>query len=227
MKKVLTTVAGLLSFALIGTACGPAVDTQETTSTTPVAVSTVKPEKIQDIVREHKISRDAARPTATPVVSTHENHVNVMKRVAAAKAAADTKAKRIAKAKAEKAAKLRAHKLYLAKVKAAKAAKAKAHAKAVQAKKATKKTYTKVKKVSLAGIAACIAKYESGGNPRAQNPHSSASGLFQFVDGTWNNFRGYARAMYAPVSVQLEKFYQVWDGGRGAHHWVVAPKCGY
>lgn len=78
---------------------------------------------------------------------------------------------------------------------------------------------------SPSGIAACIAKYESGGNPTAQNPNSSASGLYQFVDGTWGNYKGYSRAMYAPVSVQTERFYQVWDGGRGASQWVVSPRC--
>lgn len=82
-------------------------------------------------------------------------------------------------------------------------------------------------KVSLSGVAACIAKYESGGNPRAENPNSSASGLYQFIDGTWNNYGGYRRAKDAPVSVQTAKFYQVWAGGKGAHHWVVAHKCGY
>lgn len=82
-------------------------------------------------------------------------------------------------------------------------------------------------RVNLSGIAACIAKYESGGNPTAENPNSSASGLYQFIDGTWNNYGGYSRAMYAPVSVQTEKFYQVWDNGRGAGNWVVAYKCGY
>lgn len=90
-----------------------------------------------------------------------------------------------------------------------------------------KKTVKKSRKVSLSGIAACIAKYESGGNPRAENPSSTASGLFQFINGTWNHFGGYARAMYAPASVQLEKFYQVWNGGRGAVNWVTAYKCGY
>jgi hypothetical protein len=81
--------------------------------------------------------------------------------------------------------------------------------------------------VSLSGIAACIAKYESGGNPRAENPTSSASGLYQFTDGTWGGYGGYSRASQAPVSVQTERFYQVWNGGRGAGNWVVAPRCGY
>lgn len=99
----------------------------------------------------------------------------------------------------------------------------------VHKKKTIKRVTKKLQghRVGLGGIAACIAKYESGGNPRAQNPHSTASGLFQFINGTWNNFGGYARAMYAPVSVQLKKFYIVWNNGRGAGNWVVAHKCGY
>lgn len=36
---------------------------------------------------------------------------------------------------------------------------------------------------------------ESGGNPRAENPTSTASGLFQFIDGTW---RGYGGGQFAP-----------------------------
>lgn len=218
MKKILTTVAGLLSFALVGTACSPAVDTKETTSTTPIAASMLPTERVQDIrkeVQEFKASRNAARPKATPVISHHENHVNHVQLLSAA-----AKAKKLAEAKAAKKK--------LVKVKTVK--KPKVIKKTVKVKKVVdkvKKTYTKAKKVSLSGIASCIAKYESGGNPRAQNPHSSASGLFQFVDGTWNNFKGYARAMYAPVSVQLEKFYIVWNGGKGAGNWVVAHKCGY
>jgi hypothetical protein len=98
------------------------------------------------------------------------------------------------------------------------------HKKAVVKKKVKKLKGTRV---GLGGIAACIAKYESGGNPRAQNPHSTASGLFQFINGTWNHFGGYARAMYAPVSVQLKKFYIVWNNGKGAGNWVVRHKCGY
>lgn len=47
-----------------------------------------------------------------------------------------------------------------------------------------------------------IVQCESGGNPRAQNPHSTASGLFQDLDSTWHHYDGYARAMDAPSSVQ-------------------------
>ncbi len=34
--------------------------------------------------------------------------------------------------------------------------------------------------------ALCIMNYESRGNPNANNPRSSAAGLFQFLRGTWN-----------------------------------------
>lgn len=62
---------------------------------------------------------------------------------------------------------------------------------------------------------------ESGGNPRAQNPHSSASGLWQFVDGTWAGYGGYAHAKDAPITVQNARAAQVWAGGAGASNWAV------
>lgn len=43
---------------------------------------------------------------------------------------------------------------------------------------------------------------ESGGNPRAQNPSSSASGKWQILDSTWGGFGGYAHAKDAPEAVQ-------------------------
>lgn len=50
-----------------------------------------------------------------------------------------------------------------------------------------------------------IIKCESGGDPQAQNPNSSASGLFQFIDGTWRAYGGStARAKDASVSEQYE-----------------------
>ena len=78
------------------------------------------------------------------------------------------------------------------------------------------------------GIAACIRKYESGGNYQAQNPSSSASGAYQFIDSTWRSLTGRSdRAKDAPPSVQDAAFYKLWANGAGARHWTVAPKCGY
>lgn len=55
-----------------------------------------------------------------------------------------------------------------------------------------------------------VMKCESGGNPKAQNPRSTASGLFQFLDGTWKSARSsvkggerYSRAMHAPAEMQI------------------------
>ena len=68
-----------------------------------------------------------------------------------------------------------------------------------------------------------MVKRESGGNPKAQNPYSSASGLFQFIDATWRAYSResgigtqYSRAKYAPASVQ-------WALAR----WVVDNKGRY
>jgi hypothetical protein len=217
MKKILATLAGTTALVLGLGACS-AVDTQETKSIAPIADSVNPPVLQKNFDRfdyYNRPNRSATRPVK-PAISAHEAHVNHLKQVAAAKAAKDA-AK--AKARAERLAKLKAIKL--AKYKAWKA-------KQEQQKKAVVKKKTPVKRVGLSGIAACIAKYESGGNPRAENPHSSASGLFQFIDGTWRAVTGRSdRAKDAPVSVQIAAFYELWDGGRGAHHWVVAPKCGY
>lgn len=52
----------------------------------------------------------------------------------------------------------------------------------------------------------CIAyQHESGGDPTAQNPSSTASGLYQFLDSSWIDYGGgrfSSRAMYATVAEQ-------------------------
>lgn len=57
--------------------------------------------------------------------------------------------------------------------------------------------------------AAWVISHESGFNPSAQNPSSSASGLGQFIDGTWRAYRpaaaaGYAHMKDAPVGMQAD-----------------------
>ena len=65
---------------------------------------------------------------------------------------------------------------------------------------------------------------ESGFDPTAQNPSSSASGLYQFIDSTWRSCPysgGYAKASHAPVSVQAQCARWLYAGGAGAGHWVT------
>lgn len=65
----------------------------------------------------------------------------------------------------------------------------------------------------------CTLRAESGGQPTAQNPTSSSSGLWQFLDSTWAGYGGYTHAAYAPADVQNERARQVFNGGRGASSW--------
>ncbi len=64
-----------------------------------------------------------------------------------------------------------------------------------------------------------ILQRESHGT-NAENPSSSASGYWQFIDSTWNGYGGYDHASDAPASVQDAKAAEVWAGGAGASHWA-------
>jgi len=62
-------------------------------------------------------------------------------------------------------------------------------------------------RLSLEQVLSTIRRLESGayeGNYTAQNPNSSASGAYQFLDGTWNNYKGYTHAKDAPKAIQDE-----------------------
>ncbi len=60
---------------------------------------------------------------------------------------------------------------------------------------------------------------ESGGNPLAENPTSSASGLWQIIDGSWGGYGGYGHAADAPWEVQNDKAAAMWANGAGRSHW--------
>lgn len=78
----------------------------------------------------------------------------------------------------------------------------------------------------------CVIGHESNGNARAENPSSTASGLFQFIDGTWRHYaqhvpsaRRYSHAASAPARVQWEVALLAirWHGHR---NWA-GTSCGY
>ena len=58
------------------------------------------------------------------------------------------------------------------------------------------------------GFLACVRRHESGGNYRAENPVSTASGAYQFLDSTWRTMSaraghgGWGHAASAPPHVQ-------------------------
>lgn len=55
---------------------------------------------------------------------------------------------------------------------------------------------------NLPAILATIRTLESGGDYTAQAAGSTASGAYQFIDGTWNRYAGYRHAWQAPADVQ-------------------------
>lgn len=84
-------------------------------------------------------------------------------------------------------------------------------------------------KYNPGGFAPLIRQCESGGNYRALNKHSTASGAYQFVNGTWKgipaNIRGnYARAYQAPPAKQDAAFAYVWTH-TGSRAWNASSKC--
>ena len=61
--------------------------------------------------------------------------------------------------------------------------------------------------MSVAGLANIIKTNESGSDYTAYNRQKgmTASGAYQYTDPTWGNYKGYARAAFAPRAVQDER----------------------
>lgn len=65
---------------------------------------------------------------------------------------------------------------------------------------------------------------ESGGNYRAQNRHSTASGAYQYLDTTWGGHMGYAKARLAPPRVQDRRAIRDFRRG-GTAPWAASAGC--
>ena len=78
---------------------------------------------------------------------------------------------------------------------------------------------------------ACIRHNESRGDYTAKNPRSTASGAYQFLDGTWRTIAGemgvteYPTARHAPEFVQdAVAYYALVGPGRYRSHWTGANR---
>lgn len=85
---------------------------------------------------------------------------------------------------------------------------------------------------SQVGNACRVLVCESQGNPNAKNPRSTASGLAQFLDGTWRRARTmvpgaerYSRAMHAPPATQIA-VYGAWWRATSWSQWECATMLG-
>jgi hypothetical protein len=69
-----------------------------------------------------------------------------------------------------------------------------------------------------------IAQCESGGDYSAHNPSSTASGKYQFLDSTWDNYKGYASAAEAPPAIQDERA-EIEFANNGTTPWNASKHC--
>lgn len=71
-------------------------------------------------------------------------------------------------------------------------------------------------------VAYCESRYVNTASPAT----STASGYFQFLNGTWEWVTGLpAPASAYPLEVQYAAFLELWDEGRGASHWNPSRYC--
>ncbi len=212
MRRTIATMATILAVA--GTSSFIVVQSKE------------EPAKIADSQSDRsdiRVSRSETRQPIADIEQMANDKLDNQKAMAEKKAKELLEEKRRAqKERARKIAEQERVRLALAAEKARKQRESNSKPR-VYKPKVTQPTYNHV---APGGIAACIRKYESGGNYTAQNPSSTASGAYQFLDSTWQGVTGLpGRAMNYSPATQDAAFWKLWDNGRGASQWVTAYHC--
>ncbi|HEX3782832.1 MAG TPA: transglycosylase family protein [Pseudonocardiaceae bacterium] len=74
---------------------------------------------------------------------------------------------------------------------------------------------------------AAVIQCESGGNPTAQNAHSTASGLFQFLDSSWASYGGLQYAPRAKEATAAQQYAVAETAYResGLSPWAASESC--
>lgn len=72
-----------------------------------------------------------------------------------------------------------------------------------------------------------VIECESGGNPDAQNPRSTASGLFQFINGTWRAYGGgeFARTAAGATAQEQTIVAERAYAAQGLRPWAASRSC--
>lgn len=80
---------------------------------------------------------------------------------------------------------------------------------------------------SAADVLDVIAQCESGGNPRATNPSSTASGLYQFLDSSWAAYGGlkYAKRAKDATPAQQREIAAIALARSGTTPWNPSKSC--
>jgi len=73
-------------------------------------------------------------------------------------------------------------------------------------------------------VALCVIRHESAGNPEADNPHSSATGLFQILSSLWSGHYGVSYDQLLDPDVNTRIARAIWDES-GWHAWSAYRRC--
>lgn len=73
--------------------------------------------------------------------------------------------------------------------------------------------------------ALCIIRHESSGDPEADNPRSSATGLFQILAGPWGEHYQITEEQFTRPELNVRLARDIWDN-YGWSAWTTEGLCG-